>query len=128
MASVIGVRFRNAGKLYYFSPGAFWPTAGDAVIVETVRGMEYGEVVTGVQEVSDDLIQSSLVMVGQGVPQDNLDCLSGSSRSCATSDQTQHHNQDQQQRDNLLHYLSSRKYDKNKNNEPLQLQKGTLLA
>ena len=44
MASVIGVRFRNAGKLYYFDPGPLWPTAGDAVIVETVRGMEYGEV------------------------------------------------------------------------------------
>ena len=53
MASVIGVRFRNAGKLYYFDPGSLWPTAGDAVIVETVRGMEYGEVVTGVKEVSD---------------------------------------------------------------------------
>ena len=45
MATVIGVRFRNAGKLYYFDPGKLWPTAGDAVIVETVRGMEYGEVV-----------------------------------------------------------------------------------
>ena len=44
MATVIGVRFRNAGKLYYFDPGALWPTAGDAVIVETVRGVEYGEV------------------------------------------------------------------------------------
>ncbi|MBE5786631.1 MAG: stage 0 sporulation protein [Clostridiales bacterium] len=60
MASVIGVRFRNAGKLYYFDPGPLWPTAGDAVIVETVRGMEYGEVVTGVREVSDDLITPPL--------------------------------------------------------------------
>ena len=41
MASVIGVRFKNAGKLYYFDPGAYWPTAGDAVIVETVRGLGY---------------------------------------------------------------------------------------
>ena len=57
MASVIGVRFKNAGKLYYFDPGSYWPTAGDAVIVETVRGVEYGEVVTGVKEVSDDLIR-----------------------------------------------------------------------
>lgn len=60
MASVIGVRFRNAGKLYYFDPGPFWPTAGDAVIVETVRGVEYGEVVTGVREVSDELIAPPL--------------------------------------------------------------------
>ena len=63
MASVIGVRFRNEGKLYYFDPGPFWPTAGDAVIVETVRGMEYGEVVTGVKEVSDDLITPPLKRV-----------------------------------------------------------------
>lgn len=60
MASVIGVRFRNAGKLYYFDPGSLWPTAGDAVIVETVRGIEYGEVVTGVKEVSDDEITPPL--------------------------------------------------------------------
>ncbi|MBR6185217.1 MAG: stage 0 sporulation protein [Clostridia bacterium] len=63
MASVIGVRFRNAGKLYYFDPGPFWPTAGDAVIVETVRGIEYGEVVTGVKEVSDELITPPLKKV-----------------------------------------------------------------
>ncbi len=63
MATVIGVRFRNAGKLYYFNPGQLWPTAGDAVIVETVRGMEYGEVVTGVREINDDLITPPLKMV-----------------------------------------------------------------
>ena len=63
MASVIGVRFKNAGKLYYFDPGSFWPTAGDAVIVETVRGVEYGEVVTGVKEVNDELITPPLKKV-----------------------------------------------------------------
>ena len=63
MATVIGVRFRNAGKLYYFDPGPLWPTAGDAVIVETVRGMEFGEVVTGVKEVSDDAITPPLKKV-----------------------------------------------------------------
>ena len=41
MATIVGVRFRNAGKLYYFSPGQLWPTAGDAGIVETVRGVGY---------------------------------------------------------------------------------------
>ena len=63
MASVIGVRFKNAGKLYYFAPGNLWPTAGDAVIVETVRGVEYGEVVTGVKEVSDEMITPPLKKV-----------------------------------------------------------------
>lgn len=63
MASVIGVRFRNAGKLYYFDPDEFWPSAGDAVIVETARGLEYGEVVTGVKEVSDEEITPPLKKV-----------------------------------------------------------------
>ena len=60
MATVIGVRFRNAGKLYYFDPCSLWPTAGDAVIVETARGLEYGDVVTGVQEVADESITPPL--------------------------------------------------------------------
>ena len=60
MATVIGVRFRNAGKLYYFDPGSLWPTAGDAVIVETVRGIEYGEVVTGVSQIADELVTTPL--------------------------------------------------------------------
>ena len=60
MATIIGVRFHNAGKLYYFDPGKLWPTAGDAVIVETARGIEYGEVVTGVHEVPDSEITPPL--------------------------------------------------------------------
>ena len=54
MATVIGVRFRNAGKLYYFDPMDLEPSAGDDVIVETARGQEFGEVVTGPQEVPDE--------------------------------------------------------------------------
>ena len=60
MTTIVGVRFRNAGKLYYFDPGKLWPTAGDAVIVETARGVEYAEVVTGVREVEDNEIVSPL--------------------------------------------------------------------
>jgi len=60
MATVVGVRFKNAGKLYYFDPGTLWPAAGDFVIVETARGMEYGQVITGVREVDSDLISSPL--------------------------------------------------------------------
>ena len=60
MATIVGVRFHNAGKLYYFDPGQLWPTAGDAVIVETARGLEYGEVVTGVREVPDEEITPPL--------------------------------------------------------------------
>ena len=45
MVTVIGVRFRTAGKIYYFSPGKLEIKNGDHVIVETARGIEYGHVV-----------------------------------------------------------------------------------
>ena len=45
MAKVIGVRFKPVGKIYYFDPLDFEIFQGDAVIVETARGIEYGEVV-----------------------------------------------------------------------------------
>ena len=47
MIKVIGVRFRQAGKIYYFSPGKLKINRGDHVIVETARGVEYGYVVVG---------------------------------------------------------------------------------
>ena len=45
MIQVIGVRFRRAGKVYYFSPGDLEIEAGQNVIVETARGVEFGNVV-----------------------------------------------------------------------------------
>ncbi len=63
MANVIGVRFQNAGKLYFFDPGALWPTPGDFVVVETTRGIEFGEVVTGVREISEEQLTSPLKQV-----------------------------------------------------------------
>ena len=60
MVNVIGVRFENAGKLYFFDPGELWPTPGDYVLVETSRGVEFGEVVTGIKEIDDSTLQSPL--------------------------------------------------------------------
>lgn len=51
MTKVIGVRFRTAGKIYYFNPGDVEFKAGDHAIVETARGVEYGYVVQGNKEV-----------------------------------------------------------------------------
>ena len=56
MVKVIGVRFRRAGKVYYFTPGNHKMKQGDAVIVETVRGVEYGKVVMGPKEVKEEEI------------------------------------------------------------------------
>lgn len=60
MAKVIGVRFRNAGKVYYFAPGKLKIHQGDHVVVETARGVEYGYVVLGVKEVDDHKIVQPL--------------------------------------------------------------------
>ena len=53
MTRVVGVRFKKAGKVYYFDPGDLPVKLNDDVIVETVRGIEFGEVVTNVKEVSE---------------------------------------------------------------------------
>ena len=42
MTKVVGIKFKEAGKLYYFSPGEFKVGVGDNVIVETARGLEFG--------------------------------------------------------------------------------------
>lgn len=54
MYSVVGVRFKKAGKIYYFDPGELPVQKDDFVIVETVRGIEYGKVVTGIKEVEEE--------------------------------------------------------------------------
>ena len=56
MITIIGVRFRNVGKVYYFSPRELDICVGDHVIVETARGVEYGFVVLGPKEVDDSKV------------------------------------------------------------------------
>ena len=60
MTKVIGVRFRKAGKVYYFSPGEENIKTGQHVIVETARGVEYGYVVLGTHEVDDKKVVQPL--------------------------------------------------------------------
>ena len=54
MFAVTGVRFRQAGKIYYFDPCGLPIGPGDHVIVETVRGIEYGKVVSGIRYVTEE--------------------------------------------------------------------------
>lgn len=63
MTRVIGVRFRTAGKIYYFSPGKYVIKKGDHVIVETARGVEYGTVVSDPQEIEDEKVVKPLKTV-----------------------------------------------------------------
>jgi len=63
MIKVIGVRFKKAGKIYYFSPVEFEIKKGDYVIVETARGIEFGECVIGLKEIKEEEIVSPLKSV-----------------------------------------------------------------
>lgn len=56
MTKVIGVRFRTAGKIYFFDPGKLDIKKNSHVIVETARGIEYGTVVGEPREVEDDKV------------------------------------------------------------------------
>ena len=60
MPTVVGIRFKKAGKIYYFDPALSSVAQGDHAIVETARGVEYGEVVVGPREVSDSEVVSPL--------------------------------------------------------------------
>ena len=73
MAIIVGVRFQNAGKLYYFDPLETGAAAGDSVIVETARGQEIGEAVTGPTDVPDEDIVPPLRPVLRVATQEDLD-------------------------------------------------------
>ena len=73
MIKVIGVRFRNVGKIYYFNPKSFQIKAGDHVIVETARGVEYGSVVIGPKDVTDDqIVQPLKDVIRVATPKDDV--------------------------------------------------------
>ncbi len=63
MVKVIGVRFKKAGKIYYFDPDEFEIVKGDKVIVETARGIEFGSVVVGEKMVREEEIVQPLKKV-----------------------------------------------------------------
>ena len=60
MTTIIGVRFKSNGKMYYFDPQDTEVTAGTGVIVETARGLEYGECVQGNTEVNEQSVVQPL--------------------------------------------------------------------
>lgn len=60
MVEVVGVRFKKAGKIYYFSPAGIDINPNDDVIVETARGIEYGQVVVGPKNIKEEEIVAPL--------------------------------------------------------------------
>lgn len=72
MIKVVGVRFRTAGKIYYFDPQELDIKKGDHVIVETARGIEYGEVIEGITETTDDkLVMPLKPVIRVATPEDD---------------------------------------------------------
>ncbi|MFT4143914.1 MAG: stage 0 sporulation family protein [Mobilitalea sp.] len=72
MVNVIGVRFRRAGKIYFFDPAGYDIKQGDNVIVETARGIEYGSVVLAPRDVEDDkIIQPLKSVIRQATEEDD---------------------------------------------------------
>ncbi|MDD4834721.1 MAG: stage 0 sporulation family protein [Lutispora sp.] len=63
MIKVVGVRFKKAGKIYYFDPDGLAINKGENVIVETIRGIEFGNAVAGIKEVSEEDIVAPLKKV-----------------------------------------------------------------
>jgi cell fate regulator YaaT (PSP1 superfamily) len=69
----VGIRFKKAGKIYYFDPAKLAVASGEYVIVETARGLEYGEVVIGPREVKDESIVAPLKPVLRKATQGDQD-------------------------------------------------------
>lgn len=72
MVSVVGVRFKKAGKIYYFSPDGLDIKKFDRVIVETARGIEFGECVVGLKQINEDEIVSPLKNVIRKANQEDI--------------------------------------------------------
>ena len=60
MTKVVGITFKDVGKIYWFSPGVYNLSVGDKVVVETVRGLELGIVTLGIREVEDSELEHEL--------------------------------------------------------------------
>ena len=72
MTKFIGVRFRTAGKIYYFGPKDFQIEVGDKVVVETARGVELGTVAVGPKEVPDEEVVQPLKSVQRLATEEDL--------------------------------------------------------
>ncbi len=73
MTKIVGVRFKPVGKLYYFDPLDFEIRGGDHVIVETSRGIEFGEVIQGIREVDESSVIKPLKGVLRLATQEDID-------------------------------------------------------
>lgn len=81
MSTIVGVQFRNTGKIYYFAPGKLTFAKGEGAIVETARGLEYGEVMIANCEVDESEIKGELKkVVRKATPKDTANYNSNLAR------------------------------------------------
>ena len=73
MINVVGVRFKKAGKIYYFGPNDLDIKKGDFVVVETARGIEFGECVIGLKQIPDEEIIAPLKNVIRVATTEDID-------------------------------------------------------
>lgn len=81
MAEIIGVRFKSVGKIYYFSPDGIEISVGEKVIVETSRGVEYGEVVLGNRKIDDTELTAPLKSIIRVATKNDLDKIEKNKKS-----------------------------------------------
>lgn len=89
MKEVVGVKFKSAGKMYYFDPGDYYVNLGDNVIVETARGLEFGTIALGRTQVDESEIVTPLKNIlrlaseqDKAKHQENLDKRERAMRLC----------------------------------------------
>ncbi|MFC1898861.1 stage 0 sporulation family protein [Chloroflexota bacterium] len=71
MTNIVGIRFKQTGKIYHFDPNGFELEIDDCVVVNTTRGVELGYVATAIEEVSDEEVQHNLkTVVRKAEPED----------------------------------------------------------
>lgn len=75
MAQVVGIRFKDVGKVYYFDPDGMQFKKGDRVIVETARGVECGEIALQNREVPDEEIVKPLKRIIRAAGAEDLKTL-----------------------------------------------------
>lgn len=75
MTEIIGVRFKDVGKVYYFSPDGIMLNTGDRVIVETARGVECGEVVIANRKIEDDKVIQPLKPIIRPATESDIETL-----------------------------------------------------
>ncbi|MDZ4907212.1 stage 0 sporulation protein, partial [Clostridium perfringens] len=73
MIKVVGVRFKKAGKIYYFDPSELDVKKGNFVVVETARGIEFGECVIGIKEIPETDIVAPLKSVIRVAEKEDID-------------------------------------------------------